>query len=102
LFPTVHFSYNTPKENQFMASYSRRIQRPRGWYLEPFITWSDAYNVRRGNPDLLPEYIDSYELSHILKFGRNTFSVDAYYRVTNNKIERIRSVYQENIFLRTY
>ncbi|HAF28488.1 MAG TPA: hypothetical protein DCG75_05510 [Bacteroidales bacterium] len=102
LFPTIHFSYNTPKENQFMASYSRRIQRPRSWYLEPFITWSDAYNVRRGNPDLLPEYIDSYELSHILKFGTNTFSVDAYYRVTNNKIERIRSVYQENVFLRTF
>ncbi|MCB2195115.1 MAG: TonB-dependent receptor [Bacteroidetes bacterium] len=104
IFPTIHVSYNTPKENQFMASYSRRIQRPRGWYLEPFITWSDAYNVRRGNPDLLPEYIDSYELSSILKFGQNTFSVDAYYRITNNKIERIRSKYEErdNVFLSTY
>jgi outer membrane receptor protein involved in Fe transport len=104
IFPTIHVSYNTPKENQFMASYSRRIQRPQGWYLEPFITWSDAYNVRRGNPDLLPEYIDSYELSSILKFGQNTFSVDAYYRITNNKIERIRSKYEErdNVFLSTY
>lgn len=104
IFPTIHVSYNTPNENQFMASYSRRIQRPRGWYLEPFITWSDAYNVRRGNPDLLPEYIDSYELSSILKFGQNTFSVDAYYRITNNKIERIRSKYEErdNVFLSTY
>ncbi len=104
IFPTVHVSYNTPKENQFMASYSRRIQRPRGWYLEPFITWSDAYNVRQGNPDLLPEYIDSYELSSILKFGKNTFSVDAYYRITNNKIERIRSTFEErdNVFLSTY
>lgn len=102
IFPTIHFSYNTPKENQFMASYSRRIRRPRSWYLEPFITWTDAYNVRRGNPGLLPQYIDSYELSHILKFGRNTFSVDGYYRITNNKIERIRSVYQENVFLSTY
>ncbi len=102
IFPTIHFSYNTPKENQFMASYSRRIRRPRSWHLEPFITWIDAYNVRRGNPDLLPQYIDSYELSHILKFGRNTFSVDGYYRITNNKIERIRSVYQENVFLSTH
>jgi outer membrane receptor protein involved in Fe transport len=102
IFPTVHLSYNTPKENQYMASYSRRIQRPRGWYLEPFITWSDAYNVRQGNPDLMPEYIDSYELSSIFKFGRNTFSIDGYYRITNNKIERIRSVYDENVFLSTY
>lgn len=101
-FPTVHVSYSTPKENQWMANYSRRIQRPRGWNLEPFITWMDAYNVRKGNPDLIPEFIDSYELSHLMKFGRNSLSIDGYYRVTNNKIERIRSVYQDNVFLSTY
>jgi outer membrane receptor protein involved in Fe transport len=102
IFPTIHFSYNTAKENQLMASYSRRIQRPRGWYLEPFLTWSDAYNVRIGNPNLIPEYIDSYELSYLYKFGRNTFSTDVYYRITNNKIERTRSVYEENVFLSSY
>jgi outer membrane receptor protein involved in Fe transport len=102
IFPSVHFSYNTEKENQIMASYSRRIQRPRGWYLEPFLTWSDAYNVRIGNPDLNPEYIDSYEVSYLYKFGKNTFSTDVYYRVTNNKIERTRSVYEENVFLSSF
>jgi len=102
IFPTVHVSYNLPKENQLMASYTRRIDRPRGWYLEPFLTWSDAYNVRRGNPGLDPEYIDSYELSYLNKFGRNSFSFEAYYRVTHNKIERVRSVYSENIFLSSF
>ena len=103
-FPTLHFSYTTANENEWMTNYSRRIQRPRGWYLEPFVTWRDAYNVSIGNPDLLPEYIDSYELSHLLKFGKNTFSVDAYYRVTNNKIERIQSTYEEedNVNQTTY
>jgi outer membrane cobalamin receptor len=102
IFPTVHVSYNLPKENQLMASYTRRIDRPRGWYLEPFLTWSDAYNVRRGNPGLDPEYIDSYELSYLNKFGRNSFSFEAYYRVTHNKIERVRSVYAENVFLSSF
>jgi outer membrane receptor protein involved in Fe transport len=103
-FPTAHISYSTAKENQWMANYSRRIRRPRGWNLEPFITWRDAYNVRQGNPALLPQYIDSYELSHLIKFGRNSFSIDGYYRVTNNKIERIRSAYEgyENVILSTY
>ncbi|MBU8892774.1 MAG: TonB-dependent receptor [Bacteroidales bacterium] len=102
LFPTVHMSYNLPKDQQVMASYTRRIKRPRGWYFEPFLTWTDAYNVRIGNPDILPEYIDSYELSYLNKFGRNTFSVDAYYRITNNKIERVRSVYDENVYLTSF
>jgi len=102
LFPTVHLSYSTPKENQWMVNYSRRIQRPRGWYLEPFYTWRNAYDVRIGNPDLSPEYIDSYELSHLIKFGRNSFSIDGYYRITDNKIERITSTYEGNIRETTY
>ena len=59
----------------------------------------DAYNVRTGNPDLKPEYIDSYEIGCQTYFGKNSFSTEAYYRVTNNKIERVRSIYDENITL---
>ena len=61
IFPSVHTSYKLSELATLMASYSRRIERPRGWALEPFDTWIDANNVRRGNPDLQPEFIDSYE-----------------------------------------
>lgn len=84
-----------------MASYARRIDRPRGWELEPFITWQDAYNVRQGNPDLKPEYIDSYDLGYLIKFNDNFFSLEGYYRVTHNKVERVSSVYQDNVMLHT-
>lgn len=102
IFPTIHMSYNLPKDQQTMASYTRRIKRPRGYYFEPFLTWTDAYNVRIGNPGILPEYIDSYELSYLNKMGRNSFSAEAYYRITHNKIERIKSVYDENIYLTSF
>lgn len=101
-FPTFHFSYQLPDEHQLMASYSRRIDRPRGWYLEPFYTWSDAYNIRRGNPALQPEYINSYEMGYQKDFNRNSISLEVYYRSTQDRIERIRSVYDENIMLHTY
>jgi outer membrane receptor protein involved in Fe transport len=99
-FPTLHLSYNLPSDQQVMVSYSKRINRPRGWYLEPFITWEDAYNVRQGNPGLLPEYIDSYEAGYMKSFNNNFFSFETYYRITNNKVERISSVYQDNVILR--
>jgi hypothetical protein len=100
-FPTLHTSYKLPAEQQLMASYSRRIERPRGWYLEPFITWTDAFNVRQGNPGLLPEYIDAMEVAYLKGFGEHSFSFEGYYRITNNKVERIRGVYQENIMIST-
>lgn len=101
-FPSLHFSYSMPGENQIMASYSKRIERARGWYLEPFITYEDAYNVRQGNPALLPEYIDSYELGYMKSFQDNSFSLEAYYRITHNKVERVRSVFDEDVMLRTF
>jgi len=100
-FPSLHFSYSFPGSQQLMASYSRRIERPRSWWLEPFLTWEDAYTVRRGNPSLVPEYVDSYEMGFQTRFGQGVFNIEAYYRNTNNKIERIRSVYAENVTLQT-
>lgn len=100
-FPTIHTSYNLPHDQQIMASYSRRIDRPRGWELEPFITWQDEYNVRQGNPNLKPEYIDSYDAGYLIKFKDNFVSVEGYYRVTHNKVERVSTVYQENVMLNT-
>jgi len=102
-FPSVHGSYKFSEAQQLMASYTRRIDRPRGWELEPFDTWMDANNIRRGNPALKPQYIDSYEFGYQTPVGNILFSNEFYYRVTHNKTERIRSVYEdaENVTLHT-
>jgi outer membrane receptor protein involved in Fe transport len=98
-FPTLHSSYQLPGGFQVMASYTRRIERPHGWELEPFQTWRDAYNVRVGNPALKPEYINSFETGIQTTFGKSLFSTEVYYRETYNKIERVQSVYGDNITL---
>ncbi len=100
-FPTLHMSYQFSGGQQFMASYTRRIDRPRGYFLEPFETWMDAYNVRIGNPDLQPEYIDSYETGFQTFFGKTLLSAEVYYRISDNKVERVRSVYDDNVTLHT-
>lgn len=100
-FPTAHVSYNFSDKQQMMASYTRRIERPRGYYFEPFLTWEDAYNVRQGDPAIKPEYIDSYETGIQRFLGSNMISLEGYYRITNNKIERIQSVYDENVMLQS-
>jgi len=101
-FPSLHVSYQLPKDHQIMASYSRRIERPRSYFLEPFITIMDAYNVRMGNPELLPEYIDSYDLSYQKKINKSFVSLEGYYRTTHNKIERVQSVYNDSVMMQTF
>ena len=102
VFPSAHLSHQLPAQQQLTASYARRIQRPRWWSLEPFPTWRDAYTVRQGNPALEPEYIDSYEASYRLPFGPNRLSVEGYYRVVHDKIERVQSVFAPNVILHSY
>lgn len=102
-FPSAHFSYALNDLNQFKANFSRRIQRPRSWNLEPFISWEDPYTVRQGNPDLLPEYIQLYELGWIRKLKkhkRSSFSLEFYYRKTNNIIQRIQEVFDTNVIVK--
>jgi outer membrane cobalamin receptor len=101
-FPSLHLSYNITPTKKFMTSYSRRISRARGWFLEPFETWTDAYNVRIGNPGLLPEYINSAEAGYMQYFGKNMLSAEVYVRQTTNLVERVQSVYSENVILHTF
>lgn len=101
LFPTLHASYDLPDKHQLMASYTRRIERQRGWELWPFITRMDAYNLRRGNPDLRPELSDAYEVGWQRPFGESRVSLEGYYRVTHDKVERIRTVVSPGVILHT-
>lgn len=97
LFPTLHLSYDIGEKNEIMASYSRRINRPGGWDLNVVPTYFNRYTIREGNPELEPEYTDSYDLGYMLKFGRSYLSLEAFSRITKNKIDRIESLGDDGI-----
>lgn len=101
-FPTLHVSRTLSDDQQIMASYSRRIDRPDGWSLEPFIMYIDKYNIRQGNPALKPEYTDSYEVNYQKKFGGSFIAVEAFYRTTDGKITRFQEIREDGLILHTY
>ena len=99
-FPSLFLSYKINKKNQFKANASRRINRPRSWHLEPFVSWEDPYTVRQGNPNLLPEYIQSFEFGYITQSDKGSFSLEIYGRNTKNIRERIQQVYDTNVIVK--
>src|SRR5690606_1464874 len=66
LFPTVHGSYKVANNFSLQGGYSRRISSPSFFALNPFVNIRNTYSVSTGNPHLLPEYTDSYEVTGIL------------------------------------
>lgn len=100
-FPSLHASYNFSEATQLMASYSRRINRPRGRDLDPFPTYMDQTTIRVGNPALKPEYTGSYDLSFLQRFGQSFASIDGFYRKTSNVISRVSEVDDDGIMTMT-
>ncbi|HDR04068.1 MAG TPA: TonB-dependent receptor, partial [Candidatus Marinimicrobia bacterium] len=101
-FPSIHVSMPFLDNEQIMASYSRRIVRPRNRYLEPYPTARDAYSVQQGNPDLIPEYINATELSWQHTKGKNYLALELYHRSTENKIEAVQKALNATTMLHTY
>ncbi len=92
LFPSAHVTYNISTDDAMQISYSRRIRRPFYNDLTPFVTFSDARNFWSGNPDLEPEFTDAFELGHIKYMDKGSIFSTVYFRNTQDKIERIRTV----------
>lgn len=98
-FPSVHLGYNFPNGHRFLASYSRRTTRPQLYYMEPYITYRDFYTAEIGNPDIRPEYINSFELNYQKSFGENSVSATLFHRSRKDKIERLRVPYSAGVTL---
>ncbi len=97
LFPSLHTSYKFKDGLALQASYSRRIHRPRLWDLNPFFTLRDNFNIRTGNPNLLPEYTDSYEVTSIHELSDVSLNLAIFHQRTDQVIEHVTTVDSENI-----
>lgn len=91
-FPSAFFTYDLPDDNALQLSYSRRIQRPTFWDLNPFFTVRDRRNIFKGNPNIEPELSHAFELGHIKYWEKGSISSIAYFRKTSNVIKRIQRV----------
>jgi outer membrane receptor protein involved in Fe transport len=89
LFPSVQALYNLNENHAVKITYSRRIDRPRAWRLNPFPDITDSLNVRRGNPELQPEMINSFELGHLANFDKSSFTTNLFYRKVNGQMDFI-------------
>lgn len=63
LFPSAAITYMPSEKTSYTLLYSKRIQRPSYEDLNPFVYYSDPYNLYAGNPYLMPQYTHQTELT---------------------------------------
>ncbi|HTF31139.1 MAG TPA: outer membrane beta-barrel family protein, partial [Flavitalea sp.] len=70
--PNIQFTNRVTKVTTLSFSYTKRLQRPYIWDLNPFVYNNDSLNISFGNPDLGPQTV--HALSAQVRFGQgNTF-----------------------------
>lgn len=101
LFPSAFLSYSLPNDNELQVSYTRRISRPWGGQLNSFVNITDSTNLSFGNPNLLPQFSNAFEVNYIKNWDKHVLSFSGYYRDTYDVIQRI-SYLEENVMKTTY
>jgi outer membrane receptor protein involved in Fe transport len=86
-FPSVYLTQKINDAQDLQLNYSRKINRPNFFQLIPYYNYSDSLNISRGNPDLIPEFTNLFELSYQVNLkGGNNIITTAYFRNTDNLI----------------
>ncbi len=98
LFPSIFLSQKFKHDQELQISATRKINRPGFFQLIPYTDYSDTLNITKGNPNLVPEFTESFELTYMKTFPHsNTLLLSGYYKYTSNLITRYQDSGQNPI-----
>lgn len=89
-FPSVFLNYEFKEDTNLSLSYSRRINRPRGWFLNPFNGIASNINIFQGNPDLDPAMTHAIDMGFLKRWTKVTFNTSMYLNITNDAFQFVR------------
>ncbi len=92
LFPSLFVTYHLTDRRSIQASYSRRISRPGARLLLARTDYSDSRSRFTGNPDLRPEYGDSYEVQLLQSWQTGSLLASVYDRHRTGVVQEIRTL----------
>lgn len=96
--PSVNISKKIGKSGGTLKlSYNRRIQRPSIQYLNPNIQAPNPLNISYGDPTLLPEYTNNYEIGYSNFIKGSSISASLFYRETMGSIQAVRKTSGDTI-----
>ena len=90
LFPTVNLIFEIAETENITLGYNRRINRPRGWFINPFPSRSSRTNVFQGNPNLAPAYSSTFDLGYLKRWKKLTLTSSVYYQYESDAFERVQ------------
>ncbi|WP_367770848.1 TonB-dependent receptor [Flavobacterium sp. WC2421] len=89
-FPSAFVNYEVSDQSSLSLSYSKRLSRPRGRFLDPTPNISSNINIFKGNPDLNPSLTDKFDLGYINRWDKVTLNTSMYFENTTDVFSFVR------------
>ncbi len=80
LYPSLHLTYELGDNEELQLNYSKRVNRADSDEHNPNIEYDDPLTGEKGNPELKPEVIHSFELGYMIQKEKFSFYPSLYYR----------------------
>ena len=95
VFPSGLLKYYLSENTQVSLSFYKRLRRPDAEELNPFTSYADPLNLRRGNPFLNPQYVNGIEVGFLFDKNKFSFTTSVIYKKTDDVIARVREFYDD-------
>jgi len=80
VFPSLHVDRSLSDRSKLSFGASRRIVRPNPIYLNPYVDHEYPPNLAAGNPNLRPQFTQSFELGYGYEAREASYGLTGYYR----------------------
>ncbi|MEB8330478.1 TonB-dependent receptor [Flavobacteriaceae bacterium KMM 6897] len=97
VYPSGFLTYSPSEKNQFQMSLSRRVDRPGLQQVNPIREWSTPLISSFGNPSLIPQFTNSYEVNYTRRLENGSITSGIFYRTISDEINR--AVYVDRLDL---
>ncbi len=100
--PNVTISRSFKNFRTLKLSYSKRIQRPTLFYINPFNNNTDQFNRTIGNPQIDPELVHQVEMSYNITIKGVTIFASSFYKYTDAVIESILTLDENGVSVNSF
>jgi len=88
IYPSAFLTYTANENNSFNFNYSRRVDRPSIGQISPIRGWTTPLMESRGNPELDPQFTNSFEVNYTRNTKLGSITSGVFYRNISDEISR--------------
>ncbi len=101
IYPSLHAERSLSDHTTLSFGGSRRVSRPDPSYLNPYVDHEYTPNLNAGNPDLRPQYSQSYEVGYGYEGSARSYSLTGYYRLNRDTVTDVTEYLANGLSLTT-